>query len=126
MQRFLDKRLVSQGEIRKKKGQSYLDKMLNKGFQKTPSGLAYKITRPGTKIRPNISDSVQINYEGKFIDGTVFETNYGEKEKIILPLSATIKGWREGLKMIGERGEIDEDFDWEFRATDGERELLLA
>ena len=107
MQNFINRRLVSQSAVRKEKGDTYLKKMLTEGFQKTASGLAYKITRPGTKVRANISDSVHINYEGKLIDGSVFETNYGDKEKLIIPLSATIKGWREGLKLIGERGEIE-------------------
>ena len=52
-------------------------------------------------------DSVAIDYEGKLIDGTVFDSSYQDKTKLTVPLSSIIKAWREALQLIGERGKIE-------------------
>lgn len=104
---FVRERNLSEAEKNKKKGEEYAKIMLEKGFEKTKSGLLYKINRPGNENRAAIVDSVMINYEGSSVQGEVFESSYEDGEKLTIPITATIRGWREALKMIGERGEIE-------------------
>src|SRR5512140_2422750 len=55
--------------------QTYLTENSNLEFVKQPSGLYYLEVVPGTGISPVRTDSVYVNYTGKFLDGTVFDSN---------------------------------------------------
>lgn len=72
----------------------------------TPSGLYYKIINPGSDKKPTATDVVLANYEGKLIDGTVFDSSFERGPPIEFPLNRVIKGWTEGMQLIGEGGEI--------------------
>ena len=104
---FIDKKSKSIAEKNKELGREYVAKMLSKGFTQTKSGLLYKIIRPGHEDKARLVDSVLIDYEGKHIDGSVFESSYKENKKLTVAVSSVIKGWREALQLIGARGEIE-------------------
>lgn len=72
----------------------------------TESGLQYKIEVEGTGISPELSDTVEVNYEGRLIDGTVFDSSYERGESIKFPLNGVIRGWGEGLTYVKEGGRI--------------------
>ncbi len=76
--------------------------------QVTESGLQYKIIRQGNdSLRPAISDNVTVNYTGTLLDGTEFDSTRGEGgQPVTYPLGGFIKGWQEGLPLIGEGGRI--------------------
>lgn len=79
----------------------------NDSVQFTPSGLAYKINRVGTGAFPKETDEVSVFYEGKLLNGTMFDGNYESKSPLKLNLSGVISGWTEGLQLISEGGEIE-------------------
>lgn len=77
------------------------------GFTATASGLKYRITREGTGRKPTASDTVEVHYRGTLDDGTVFDSSYDRGEPISFPLTGVIKGWTEGMQLVGEGGEIE-------------------
>ncbi|ESK36987.1 hypothetical protein P256_02433 [Acinetobacter nectaris CIP 110549] len=72
----------------------------------TASGLQYQILKEGTGKKATASSTVKVNYEGKLIDGTVFDSTFSRNEPVELSLGSTIPGWIEGLPMIKEGGSI--------------------
>ena len=77
------------------------------GVQKTESGLLYRIDRAGDESKkPVAEDQVKVDYEGKLGDGTIFDSSYERGEAIEFPLQGVIKGWTEGLQLVGVGGQI--------------------
>lgn len=66
-----------------------------------PSGLQYKVIVKGDGAVPTTSDRVEVNYEGRLVDGTVFDSSskHGSKPAVFSP-SQVIKGWTEALTMM--------------------------
>lgn len=85
-----------------KRGEEYLKENLTKeGVKKTDSGLQYKILREGTLMKwPNAHSRVRVHYEGKFIDGTVFDSSYQRGEPVEFGLDQVIPGWSEGVCLM--------------------------
>jgi len=71
-----------------------------KGVLTTPSGLQYMVLREGSGARPMASDTVRVNYEGKLLDGTVFDSSYERGEPVEFPLNRVIAGWTEGVALM--------------------------
>ena len=67
-----------------------------------PSGLQYTVLHEGKGRKPEATDSVKCHYEGKLIDGTVFDSSYRRGEAAIFPLDSVISGWTEGLQLMKE------------------------
>lgn len=83
-------------------GEAFLAKnKKQKGVVTLPSGLQYKVLEKGTGEIPAEGDEVVVKYEGKLIDGTVFDSSYERKEQTnkFRP-SQLIKGWGEALTMM--------------------------
>lgn len=101
---FIQKRRAYTGALNKEKGADYIANFLKgEGTAQTESGLAYKIIEPGNENKPVADqDTVWVNYKGALIDGTVFDQN----DNINFQLNRVIKGWGEGLKLVGEGGKI--------------------
>lgn len=76
------------------------DNNLNGQF--TSSGLYYVIENPGTANRPTLNSNITISYNGYYLDGTVFDKN----DFVTFPLSNLIRGWQEGIPLIGQGGTI--------------------
>ena len=77
------------------------------GVKQTDSGLQYKVLKEGTGKSPKATDVVEVNYEGKLIDGTVFDSSYESGEPIEFPLNQVIAGWTEGLQLMKEGGKYE-------------------
>lgn len=81
-----------------------------KEFTTTESGLKYRILRKSDGRKPTATDKVRVHYRGKFDDenGKIFESTYGTTgQSVEFPLSGMVKGWVEGLPLIGEGGMIE-------------------
>lgn len=76
------------------------------GVKTTASGLQYKIVKAGTGKKPNASSKVTVHYEGRLLDGTVFDSSYKRGEPISFPLNGVIKGWQEGLQYLPQGGKM--------------------
>lgn len=94
----------------RKAGEDFLAANRNKeGVITTPSGLQYKVLVKGTGSIPSKDDEVTVKYEGRLIDGTVFDSSYkrpGETAKF--RPTQVIKGWTEALTMmpVGSKWEL--------------------
>ena len=85
----------------KAEGEKFLaENKTKEGVQTTASGLQYKILKEGTGAIPTESDKVKVHYEGKLIDGTVFDSSLERGEPISFPVTGVIKGWTEALQMM--------------------------
>jgi FKBP-type peptidyl-prolyl cis-trans isomerase FklB len=72
------------------------------GVQETQSGLQYKVITEGTGNKPAATDKVKVHYEGKLINGTIFDSSYQRGEPITFGLNQVIPGWTEGLQLMSE------------------------
>jgi len=70
------------------------------GVTITSSGLQYEVLETGTGPRPNEGSVVSVHYEGRLIDGTLFDNSYEFQEPAIFPLSQVISGWAEGIQLM--------------------------
>ena len=96
------------GENRKA-GEKFLEENKKKdGVQTTESGLQYKVLTEGTGPKPTAEQTVKVDYEGRLIDGTVFDSSSERGEPLEFPLNGVIKGWTEALSMmpVGSEWEI--------------------
>jgi len=82
-------------------GEKFLAENAKKsGVKTTASGLEYKVIEQGSGPKPSATDTVTVNYEGKLIDGTVFDSSYQRGKPATFPLNRVIKGWTEGLQLM--------------------------
>jgi FKBP-type peptidyl-prolyl cis-trans isomerase FkpA len=70
---------------------------------KDPSGLYYIMTQEGTGLSPDISHTVEVKYQGRLIDGTVFDQTETDKT-FTYALSGLILGWQIGIPMLKKGG----------------------
>jgi FKBP-type peptidyl-prolyl cis-trans isomerase FklB len=73
-----------------------------KGVKTTASGLQYKVLDPGdAKAAPiAATDEVTVNYRGKLIDGTEFDSSYTRGTPATFPVNGVIRGWQEALVLM--------------------------
>ncbi len=70
------------------------------GVVTTASGLQYQVLRAGSGERPMPTSRVRVNYEGKLLDGTVFDSSYERGQPVDFGLNQVIKGWTEGVSLM--------------------------
>jgi FKBP-type peptidyl-prolyl cis-trans isomerase FkpA len=85
----------------KAEGDAFLAENRGKrGVQVTESGLQYQVVKQGSGTRPTANSTVRVHYEGKLLDGTVFDSSYERGEPAQFPLRNVIPGWTEGLQLM--------------------------
>lgn len=64
--------------------------------------LQYEIVKsgPADGISPKLSDDVTVHYEGKLVDGTVFDSSFAKGEPVTFPLRPLIPGWGIALRLM--------------------------
>jgi FKBP-type peptidyl-prolyl cis-trans isomerase len=72
------------------------------GVHLTRSGLQYRILHsgPATGLRPKPADEVKVNYEGKLLDGQVFDSSYARGMPVVMTLRDLVPGWIEALQLM--------------------------
>lgn len=73
-----------------------------KGVKTTASGLEYKVLIPGDAKAPAIAatDEVTVNYRGKLLDGSEFDSSYARGQPATFKVNGVIKGWQEALVLM--------------------------
>ena len=91
------------GEKNKKEGEVFLaENKTKEGVKTAPSGLQYKVIKPGTGKKPQATDTVTVNYRGTLVDGTEFDSSYRRGKPATFPVSGVIPGWTEALQLMEE------------------------
>ncbi|HIN94672.1 MAG TPA: FKBP-type peptidyl-prolyl cis-trans isomerase [Planctomycetes bacterium] len=70
------------------------------GVVSLPSGLQYKVIETGEGDQPGPSDVVKVHYEGRLIDGTVFDSSIERGVPAEFPVNRVIAGWTEALQLM--------------------------
>jgi len=103
------KRAAVGADEAKKKGQEFADNVAKqKDATKTPSGIVIRTITPGTGPSPTANDVVKVHYEGKLIDGTVFDSSVKRGQPAEFPLGGVVPCWTEALQKMkkGEKAQI--------------------
>jgi FKBP-type peptidyl-prolyl cis-trans isomerase FklB len=70
------------------------------GVQVSDSGLQYRVIEAGEGESPGSTDQVRVHYEGRLINGTVFDSSIQRGQPIDFPVNGVISGWTEALQMM--------------------------
>lgn len=100
-QEEMTKKLEQKAVENKAAGEAFLAENAKKeGVKTTASGLQYKVIQEGNGTSPKAEDVVVVHYEGRLIDGKVFDSSYERGEPAQVPLNQVIPGWTEGVQLM--------------------------
>lgn len=106
-QKNMEIETAKQSSKNKEAGKAFFEKLAKEGkAKKTSSGLYYEIIKEGSKEMPKGTSTVKIDYVGKFIDGTEFDSSKKRGQPATFSLEHVIPGFKEGLQLIGKGGSI--------------------
>ncbi len=98
---YIEKVKSEKSAVAKKQGQDFLAANKAKpGVITTASGLQYVVLKEGTGPKPVATDKVKCDYEGKLIDGTVFDSSIKQGKPIEFAVNGVIRGWTEALQLM--------------------------
>ncbi|WP_457969763.1 FKBP-type peptidyl-prolyl cis-trans isomerase [Acinetobacter calcoaceticus] len=93
------------GQLNIQAGTAFLAENAKKsGVITTKSGLQYQVLKEGNGQKPKATSRVKVNYEGRLLDGTVFDSSIARNHPVEFQLSQVIAGWTEGLQTMKEGG----------------------
>ena len=102
-QKLIEQQAAYTQNVYKQANQAWLQANAKKpGVVTTKSGLQYKVLVKGTGAVPTDTSTVEVNYEGKLIDGTVFDSSYRRNQPAQFKANQVIKGWVEALTHMPE------------------------
>lgn len=85
----------------KQEGAAFMAENAKKpGVTTLPSGLQYEVLQNGNGPTPTATSTVSAHYEGKLLNGTVFDSSYRRGEPLAIPVNRVIKGWTEALQLM--------------------------
>lgn len=136
LQQRMQKKMVEIAKQNLERANAYLEANKKKKGDvtiTTKSGLQYEVIKSGNGKQPTLTDTVVVHYEGKLMDGTVFDSSIRRNKPETFPLTRVVPGWTEALQRMkvgdkwlvtlppnlgyGERGNPDGDI--------GPNELLI-
>jgi FKBP-type peptidyl-prolyl cis-trans isomerase FklB len=77
-----------------------LENAEKEGVQTTTSGLQYKVIEAGEGDKATAADSVRVHYEGRLLDGKVFDSSFQRGEPAVFGVGQVIPGWQEALQLM--------------------------
>ncbi len=101
IQQLVMARRAAQGAALAKQGEGYLEKAAKEpGAVKTASGLVFIPVKEGSGASPTAASKVKVNYEGKLVDGKVFDASARHGGPATFPLNGVIPCWTEGVQKL--------------------------
>ena len=98
MQQMKAEQMMKQYGPNKEKGEKFLAENAKKeGVKTLPSGVQYKVIKEGSGAIPADTSKVKVNYEGRTIDGKVFDSSYKRNMPADFRCNQVIKGWTTAL-----------------------------
>ena len=98
MQQMKAEQMMKQYGPNKEKGEKFLAENAKKeGVKTLPSGVQYKVIKKDSGAIPADTSKVKVNYEGRTIDGKVFDSSYKRNQPLTLRCNQTIKGWTDAM-----------------------------
>ena len=98
MTQIKSREMAKQYGPNKEAGEKYLAKYAaGKDVKKLEGGVLYKVIKEGTGAIPADTSMVKVNYEGKTVDGKVFDSSYKRGEPVTLAANQVIPGWTTAL-----------------------------
>ncbi len=95
--------MIVQAQKNLEKGSAFLKGNSQKtGIVTTKSGLQYKVDKEGKGSKPTASSEVTVNYEGKLLDGTIFDSSFARGQTASFRVNQVISGWTEALQLMPE------------------------
>ena len=82
-------------------GQAFLAENATKDdVTTTDSGLQYRVTTAGSGDSPTPEQTVTVHYEGRLLNGSVFDSSIARGEPATFPVGGVIQGWQEALQLM--------------------------
>ena len=101
LQDYFNKLHNERGKAAKEAGEQFLnDNKSKEGVVTLESGLQYKVISTGNGAIPKSSDTVKCHYEGRLINGAVFDSSIRRGEPAEFPVNGVIAGWVEALQLM--------------------------
>jgi FKBP-type peptidyl-prolyl cis-trans isomerase FklB len=101
IQKLIQGGISAQAEVNHKAAAKFLAENGKKpDVVTTASGLQYRVLAPGSGAQPKPTDVVTVNYTGKLLDGSEFDSSYKRGEPASFPLNHVIPGWSEGVGLM--------------------------
>ncbi len=98
---ILFQRNKEKAETNLKRGMEFLEQNKQRaGVTALESGLQYEILQPAEGVRPAAASKVTCHYEGRLIDGNIFDSSVQRGQPATFPLDRVIAGWTEGLQLM--------------------------
>lgn len=119
-----EKQAMQQYGDKKKASDAFLAANAKKeGVKTLPSGVQYRVITEGKGPKPTKDNVIKVNYEGKFIDGNVFDSSEKHGGASEMPVSGAIPGWVEVVQMmpVGSKWEVVIPYDQAYGADGGGR-----
>ena len=100
---YFQKKEKEQAEENIAKGKAYLEENgKREGVITTKSGLQYEVLTEGTGKSPKATDKVRCHYEGRLVDGSMFDSSIERGEPAVFGVNQVIAGWVEALQLMSE------------------------
>lgn len=101
LQTYFEKIQNEKGKEAKEAGEKFLaENKTREGVVTLESGLQYKILNEGSGAKPTANDTVKCHYEGRLINGQVFDSSIRRGEPAEFPVGGVIAGWVEALQLM--------------------------
>ncbi len=95
------KEYTAKAEANRKRGDDFLKENAKKdGVKSTDSGLQYKVLNAGNGEKPKAENTVVVHYEGRTLNGDIFDSSYERKEPASFGVKQVIPGWTEALQLM--------------------------
>lgn len=97
----IQKKMAGLAKVNQQASQKFLAVNKSKpGVVTLNNGLQYKVIQKGTGAKPQASQTVTVDYEGKLVNGKVFDSSYQRGKSAEFPVNGVIPGWTQALQLM--------------------------